>query len=182
MTETRCAWAKLPLDIDYHDKEWGKPLKDEQKLFELFILETMQAGLNWHTILTKRENYRQAFDQFNPAKIANYDEQKYEELLLNEGIIRNKLKIKSVIKNAQAYQKLTETQTFVDYIWSFVNHEPIINEYATISEVPAVTELSEKMSKDMKKKGFSFVGPTTCYAFMQAAGLVNDHTLDCHYR
>ncbi len=179
----RCAWAKKELDIRYHDEEWGNPHHSEDSLFELLILETMQAGLSWSTILVKRENYREALDQFDYHKIASYSDEKVEELMNNAGIIRNRLKIKSIIKNAQAFIKVQkEWGSFDRYLWSFVDYQTIDNQFETIAEVPAQTELSNQLAKDLKKRGFSFIGPVTCYAFMQAAGLINDHTMNCSYR
>lgn len=179
----RCSWATTDLMKKYHDEEWGKPLHDDQALFELLILETMQAGLSWSTILAKRENYREALDGFDPEKIRHYDQKKIEELLSNSGIIRNKLKISSIIKNAAAFLKVKqEYSSFDQYIWSFVEGEPIVNHFNNFEQLPAKTELSTSLSKDMKKRGFSFVGPVTCYAFMEAAGLVNDHSDNCSFK
>lgn len=181
MCVNRCGWVNQdPLYIDYHDKEWGVPVYDDQKLFEFLNLEGAQAGLSWYTILKKRENYRIAFDQFDPLKISKYDEKKIEELLQNEGIVRNKLKVNAVITNAKAYlQVVEEFGSFRDYIWSFVGEKPIQNHFKDLSEVPATTEISDKMSKDLKKRGFKFVGSTICYAYMQATGMVNDHITTC---
>jgi DNA-3-methyladenine glycosylase I len=180
----RCAWtADDPLLIEYHDKEWGKPEFDDNKLFEMLILEGAQAGLSWLTILKKRENYRSAFDGFNPQKIARYDLAKVEELLSNEGIVRNRLKINSAITNAQAFLKIQEQHgEFYRYIWGFVSGEPIINHWKTREDVPVTTKESDHMSKELKKRGFRFVGSTICYSFMQATGMVNDHTIECTYR
>ncbi|WP_226035234.1 DNA-3-methyladenine glycosylase I [Aquibacillus saliphilus] len=177
----RCDWVNDdPLYIDYHDNEWGIPEFDDQKLFELILLEGAQAGLSWYTVLKKREHYRVVFDRFNPEKIATYDENKKEELLSDPGIIRNKLKVNAAITNAHAYLKIkAEKGSFSNYIWSFVDGKPIKNNWESISEVPATTEISNQMSKDLKKKGFKFVGPTICYAFMQASGLVDDHIKSC---
>jgi len=177
----RCAWVgDGPLYIDYHDNQWGVPLHDDQALFEMLILEGAQAGLSWRTILTKRENYRAAFDQFDPVKVAAYDERKIQELLQDAGIVRNKLKVRAAVTNAQAFLKVQEEfGSFDKYIWGFVNHRPIINQWKTLREIPAKTPEAEAMSKDLKKRGFKFVGPTICYAFMQAVGMVNDHTMDC---
>lgn len=176
----RCFWVSDdPLYIDYHDHEWGKPEYDSQKLFEFLVLEGMQAGLSWITILKRRENYYRACDQLNPEKIALYDQKKINELLENKGIIRNRLKIKSIIKNAQSYLKLQEKESFSQFIWQFVDGKPKINHFRTKNEIPTETDASRKMSKALKVHGFSFVGPTICYAFMQACGLVNDHTTDC---
>ncbi len=178
---TRCAWGTDdPLYIAYHDKEWGKPIKDDRLLFEFLILEGMQAGLSWITILKKRENFRKAFDNFDPTKIAKYNAKKCTSLLQDAGIIRNKLKIQAAIGNAKAYLKIKqEFGSFSDYIWGFVSDTPLQNAWATVKEIPAKTEISDCMSKDLKKRGFKFVGSTICYAFMQAVGMVNDHTMDC---
>ena len=177
----RCSWADNdPLYCDYHDMEWGFPLHDDQMLFEFLILEGAQAGLSWITILRKRENYRKAFDNFDPNVIVNYTQEKVAELILNEGIIRNKLKITSTLKNAKAFLEVQkEFGSFDKYIWGFTGGKTIQNSWKDMSEVPASTPLSELMSKDLKKRGFKFVGPTICYAFMQATGMVNDHTRDC---
>jgi len=177
----RCGWGlNYQISIDYHDKEWGVPVHDDRVLFEFLILEGAQAGLSWITILQRRDNYRKAFDNFDYEKIAKYDEKKIAELLQNEGIIRNKLKISSTISNAQAYIKVQEEfGTFDKYIWGFVDYKPIQNNWKTLRELPAKTELSEKISKDLKKRGFRFVGPTIIYAFMQAVGMVNDHIIEC---
>ncbi|WP_334055748.1 DNA-3-methyladenine glycosylase I [Polaribacter sp. P097] len=177
----RCFWVTdSKLYQDYHDFEWGVPVYDDETLFEFLLLETFQAGLSWITILNKRENFRAAFDNFDYHKIAKYPESKYNELLQNSGIIRNKLKIRSAITNAQLFivvQK--EYGSFSSYIWSFVNHQPIINKFHNKQDVPATTELSDQISKALKKKGFKFVGSTVVYAFMQAIGMVNDHTKHC---
>lgn len=179
----RCAWCGTdPIYVNYHDKVWGKPLKDDRELFAKLILDGAQAGLSWITILKRQDEYYKAFDDFDAEKIARYDEQKIQQLLQNEGIIRNELKIRSVVKNAKAYLKIQEEKGFSNYLWSFVNGEPIINEWTNHSETPAKTSLSEKLSKDLKNKGFSFVGPTIVYAFMQAVGMVNDHVVDCDFR
>ncbi|WP_339062388.1 DNA-3-methyladenine glycosylase I [Tepidibacillus marianensis] len=177
----RCSWVKEePLCVDYHDKEWGTPVHDDRILFEFLILEGMQAGLSWITILKKRENYREVLDDFNPVKIATYNGEKVEELMKNEGIIRNRRKIESVIKNAQAFlQVQQEYGSFDHYLWQFVDREPIDNQLQDWKEVQTISSQSEKLSKDLKKRGFSFIGPTICYAYMQAIGMVNDHTLDC---
>lgn len=177
----RCAWASQdPLYISYHDTEWGVPLHDDQRLFEFLLLEGAQAGLSWITILKRRNNYRAAFDNFNPVSIAQYDDAKIEQLMQNPGIIRNQAKIRSAISNARAFlQVQAEYSTFDAYIWSFVDGQPIINHWQTLNEVPAQTPESQRMSRDLKKRGFSFVGPTICYAFMQACGMVNDHLTDC---
>jgi len=178
---TRCKWVTSePLYIKYHDEEWGVPVYDDRKLFEMLCLEGAQAGLSWWSILQRRENYREAFDNFEAEVIALYQEDKVEELMSNTGIIRNRRKIQSVIKNAQSYLRIKEQYgSFSTYIWNFVNREPIINNWTLQSEVPATTPLSVKMSKQLKKDGFSFVGPTICYSFMQAVGLVDDHIASC---
>jgi len=177
----RCAWVSDDdLYIEYHDKEWGVPQYDDQKLFELLILEGAQAGLSWYTILKKRENYRQSFDQFDAKKISGYTDKKIQELLNNPGIVRNKLKIESTVRNAKIFLDIQkEYGSFKKYIWSFVDGKPIVNNFKALKELPAKTEISDKMSKDLKKRGFNFVGSTICYAFMQAVGMVNDHTVDC---
>lgn len=177
----RCGWAgDLPIYVDYHDKEWGRPVHDDRKLFEMLLLETMQAGLSWITVLKKREAYREAFDHFDPEKIACYDENKRAELLSNEGIIRNRLKINSAISNAKAFLAVQrEYGSFDRMIWSYVDNTPIINEWETMDRIPATTPLSDKISKDLKKLGFNFVGSTIIYAYMQSIGMVNDHLTDC---
>jgi DNA-3-methyladenine glycosylase I len=177
----RCEWAgDEPLYLDYHDNQWGVPLHDDQELFEMLILEGAQAGLSWRTILTKRENYRAAFDRFDPTKVAAYDEIKIQELLNNPGIVRNKLKVRAAVTNAQAFLEVQdEFGSFDEFIWGFVDHKPIVNRWVTLREIPAKTPEAEAMSKDLKQRGFKFVGPTICYAFMQAVGMVNDHTVDC---
>jgi DNA-3-methyladenine glycosylase I len=178
----RCAWSGTdPLNVKYHDEEWGNPLRgNDHKLFEFLTLEGAQAGLSWITILRKRENYRAAFDDFDPIKVAFYDDAKIASLLANEGIIRNRLKINSTITNAQKFLDVQEEfGSFDKYIWNFVDGRPIQNTWNALSEIPAETELSRQMSKDLLKRGFRFVGPTICYAFMQATGMVNDHTVDC---
>lgn len=179
--KVRCAWVSDdPLYIDYHDNEWGVPIYDDQKLFEFLILEGAQAGLSWITVLKKRENYRAGFDGFSPQKIALYDQHKINTLLENPGIIRNRLKVQSAIINAKAYlEVIKEWNSFSDYIWHFVDGKPINNHWPDISHVPACTAVSDAMSKDLKKRGFKFVGSTICYAFMQAVGMVNDHTTNC---
>ncbi len=177
----RCEWSGTDkLYCDYHDKEWGVPVHDDQVLFEFLILEGAQAGLSWRTILKKRENYLEAFDNFDYKKVAIYDEKKVEELLQNSGIVRNRLKVNSAIKNAKALLKIIEEYgTFDKYIWNYVDNKPIQNAWKSLKEIPAKTDLSEQISKDLKKRGFNFVGPTIIYAFMQAVGMVNDHTIDC---
>ncbi|MGW8179696.1 MAG: DNA-3-methyladenine glycosylase I [bacterium] len=177
----RCEWAEGEgVSRGYHDIEWGVPLHDDRRLFELLILEGMQAGLSWLTILRKRENLRRCFDNFDPASIAAYDERKVASLLADTGIIRNKLKINAAIKNARSFLKVQrEFGSFDAYIWAFVGGRPIVNSWRSASEVPARTSVSDAMSRDLKHRGFSFVGSTICYAFMQAAGLVNDHLSHC---
>jgi len=177
----RCEWGNSdPLYIDYHDKEWGVPVHDDRQLFEMLILEGMQAGLSWLTILKKREAYRKAFDRFDPEKISNYNAGKIGELLANPGIIRNRLKIEATVINARAFLKAAdEFGSFDRYIWQFVDSRPIQNRWNRLQDIPAQTPESGAMSKDLKKRGFSFVGPTICYAFMQAVGMVNDHVTSC---
>ncbi len=182
-TPNRCAWVSAdPLYIDYHDQEWGVPEYDDQALFEMLCLEGAQAGLSWITVLKKRAHYREVFDGFDATKIALYDEAKREALLSDAGIIRNKLKVNAFIVNAQLYLKIKESQSFKDYIWQFVDGKPVVNHRETLSDVPATTAQSDAMAKQLKKDGFKFVGSTICYAFMQACGMVNDHTTDCHCR
>jgi len=177
----RCDWSGTdPLYMTYHDTEWGVPLHDDVKLFEFLILEGAQAGLSWLTILRKRENYRSAFDNFDPIKVANYGENEIERLLGDEGIVRNKLKIRSAVKNAQAYLRIQkEFGSFDSYSWSFVNGATIDDHFETMSDVPANTLASEALSKDLKARGFKFVGPTIIYALMQASGMVNNHIVSC---
>ncbi len=176
----RCAWAKNDLAIDYHDKEWGVPLHDERSLFEFLILEGAQAGLSWDTILAKRENYRKAFDNFDPLVVSKYRDKKFDELMGNAGIVRNRLKINSAIRNAEAFLRVVDEHgSFDKYIWSFVDGKPISYGFSEMSDVPATTDISDRMSKDLKKRGFNFVGSTICYAFMQATGMVNDHVVAC---
>jgi DNA-3-methyladenine glycosylase I len=177
----RCFWVTdSEIYQEYHDNEWGQPVFDDETLFEFLILETFQAGLSWITILNKRENFRKAFDNFDCKKIAKYPDSKYESLLLDAGIIRNKLKIRSAITNAQLFMAVQqEFGSFSKFIWSYVDNEPIINKFKERKEVPATTPLSDEISKDLKKRGFKFVGSTVMYAYMQAVGLVNDHTTDC---
>lgn len=178
---SRCAWTTNdPLYLKYHDEEWGEPVHDDRKLFEMLILEGAQAGLSWITILRKRENYLKAFDNFDTKKIAKYDSKKVAQLLQNEGIIRNKLKINAAIQNAKLFLEVQkEFGSFDKYIWQFAGGKPIKNKWKSIKEVPAKTGESDAMSKDLQKRGFKFVGSTICYAFMQAVGMVNDHTVDC---
>ncbi|GET33787.1 DNA-3-methyladenine glycosylase I [Prolixibacter bellariivorans] len=177
----RCSWStNEDIYIRYHDEEWGVPVHDDRKLFEFLILEGAQAGLSWITILKRREAYRDAFDQFDPEKVARYDEAKIGELMQRSDLIRNKLKIRSAVTNAQAFLKVQEEfGSFDQYIWSFVDGKPIQNKWEKLSEIPAQTPLSLKISKDLKKRGFKFVGPTIVYAHMQATGMVNDHLVDC---
>jgi DNA-3-methyladenine glycosylase I len=182
-TKTRCQWARNELAIAYHDAEWGRPVHDDRTLFEFLILEGAQAGLSWDTILKKRDNYRAALDGFDPARIARYDAKKFASLMANEGIVRNRLKIESTIDNAKAFLKVQkEHGSFDRYIWGFVGGEPLINNWRSLKDVPASTVDSDAMSEDLRKRGFRFVGSTICYAFMQACGLVNDHTLGCFVR
>jgi DNA-3-methyladenine glycosylase I len=176
----RCQWAKDEPNISYHDKEWGEPEHDDKKLFEFLVLEGAQAGLSWVTILKRRDGYRKAFSNFDPKKVSMFNEKKIAKLLSDDSIIRNRLKITSVVNNAKQFLKIQkEFGSFDKYLWSFVNHKPIKNKFRKLSDLPASTEISEKLSKDLKKRGFSFVGPTICYALMQAIGMVNDHTVGC---
>ena len=176
----RCAWARDELSIIYHDAEWGVPLHDERKLFELLILEGAQAGLSWITVLKKRAAYRAAFDRFNPRKVARYDEARIAVLLANDGIVRNRLKIRAAVQNAQSFLAVQkEFGTFDRYIWQFVDGRPLQNRWRRVEQLPARTERSDAMSKDLAKRGFKFVGSTICYAFMQATGMVNDHLVGC---
>lgn len=179
--KTRCAWVTDDaLYIDYHDQEWGVPVYDDRQLFELLILEGAQAGLSWLTVLKKRHNYRLCFDNFEPEKIAHYDRAKVEKLLTNAGIIRNQLKIHATIANARVYLKIKQDWgSFSNYIWQFVQGQPIQNHWKSVKEIPPTSIISDNMSKALKKQGFKFVGSTICYAFMQAVGMVNDHTTDC---
>ena len=182
--KTRCAWCeKDDLYRNYHDNEWGKPVYDDETIFEFLILETFQAGLSWYTVLAKRENFRKAFDNFDLIKIANYSEDKMAKLAEDTGIIRNKLKIKATVTNAKAFLKVQEEfGTFSKYIWGFVDGKPIDNQPKTLSEVKATNPISDALSKDLKKRGFKFVGSTVMYAHMQATGMVNDHVTDCWTR
>lgn len=179
--KNRCAWAgDLPIYIDYHDNEWGKPLHDDNRLFEMLILEGMQAGLSWITVLKKREAFRAAFDGFDPQKVALYDEAKIQALLADEGIIRNRLKVNAAVTNARAFLRVQEERgSFDAFIWAYVSNTPIQNHWQTMAEIPAATPLAEQISRDLKRMGFRFVGPTIIYAFMQAIGMVNDHVADC---
>ena len=183
-SKTRCAWCeKDDLYRDYHDNEWGNPVYDDDTLFEFLVLETFQAGLSWYTILSKRANFRKAFDQFDYKKIAQYQEDKIQELMQDSGIIRNLLKIRGTISNAKAFLDIQrEFGSFSKYIWDFIDHKPIINDVNSIKQVPVTTPLSDLISKDLKKRGFKFVGSTVVYAHMQATGMVNDHIADCWKR
>jgi len=175
----RC-FGDTPLYADYHDKEWGRPVHDDKKLFEMLILEGAQAGLSWITVLKKREAYRKAFDGFDPEKVALYDDKKISELILNEGIIRNRLKINAAVINAKLFLEVAEKHgSFDKFIWGYVNNTPIVGHWENFSEMPATTEISDKISKDLKKIGFKFVGSTIIYSFMQAVGMVNDHLKSC---
>lgn len=180
----RCDWAtKSQIEQDYHDREWGIPVHDDHQLFKMLVLEGKQAGLSWSTILAKRDALCEAFDDFNPQTMVTYDDNKIAELIQNSGVIKNKLKVKAAISNAQAYFKICEKFSSLDnYLWSFVNQKPIINSWTSTEQVPASTELSDKISKDLKKYGFKFVGSTTVYAFMQSVGMVNDHLVSCAFR
>jgi len=176
----RCGWAKGERYTQYHDEEWGVPVHDDRTLFEFLILEGAQAGLSWSTILNKRENYRRAFNGFDPRRVARYDSRRIKKLLADPGIVRNKLKIASTIGNAKAFLRVQdEFGTFDRYIWQFVGGKPLINTRKSLRQVPARTPESDAMSKDLQRRGFKFVGSTICYAFMQAVGMVNDHVLDC---
>lgn len=181
----RCDWVPLskPIYLEYHDNEWGKPIKDDHKLFELMILEMFQAGLNWYIILKKRKAFKIAFDNFNPRKVAVFNEKKINQLLKNSMIIRNRLKIKSSINNANKFLEIqNEFDSFSNYIWNFTDNFPIINKWENSLEIPCESKLSESISKDLKKRGFQFFGPTITYSFMQAAGLINDHTINCAFK
>lgn len=179
--KTRCSWAgDLPIYVNYHDKEWGRPVYDDNRLFEMLILEGMQAGLSWITVLKKREAFREAFDGFDPSKVALYGEAKIQELLANEGIIRNRLKVNAAVTNAKAFLKVQEKYgSFRQFIWAYVDDTPIRNHWETMEEIPAKTPLSDRISMDLKKMGFKFVGSTIIYAFLQATGMVNDHVTNC---
>jgi DNA-3-methyladenine glycosylase I len=177
---TRCRWATTDLSIPYHDSEWGVPLHDDQRLFEFLILEGAQAGLSWETILKKRDTYRAAFDDFDPARVARYTTRKVEKLLADPGIVRNRLKVESAVSNAKAFLDVQkEHGSFDAYVWRFVDGKPRVNTWNALGQVPASTPQSDAMSKDLKKRGFRFVGSTICYAFMQATGMVNDHATNC---
>lgn len=180
--KSRCQWCgETQIYVDYHDHEWGRPVHDDNKLFEMLILETMQAGLSWITVLKKREAYQKAFDNFDPKKIVNYNAEKVEELMQNAGIIRNRLKINSVITNARLFLDIQEKHgSFNAFIWKYVDNTPILGRCKAMSDIPATTPLSDKISKDLKKLGFKFVGSTIIYAFMQAIGMVNDHVETCY--
>ncbi len=181
----RCPWCGTdPLYQAYHDNEWGKPIFDDHRLFAMICLEGMQAGLSWITILRKRENYYQAFDDFDPIKIAQYDDTKVDELMQNVGIIRHRAKILAIISNAKAFLKITQHQSFSDYLWGITTSDkhPIINHPKTMNDIATSTDISQKLAKQLKKDGFKFLGATTCYAFMQAVGMVNDHLADCDFR
>ena len=179
----RCAWVKSALDIAYHDAEWGVPQHDDRTLFEFLVLEGAQAGLSWATILAKRPRYREVFDQFDPARVARYGEDKVAMLLVDPGIVRNRLKIGAAINNAQRYLEVQEEfGSFDAYLWSFVDGTPIHNSWADWKQVPANTPVSDALSQDLSRRGFRFVGSTICYALMQAVGMVNDHSLDCFRR
>ena len=177
----RCEWAGTePLYVAYHDEEWGVPAHDDRRLFEMLILEGAQAGLSWSTILNKRHNYRRAFENFEPEIVAGYDDAKVEVLLADPGIVRNRLKVESAVRNARAFLDVqAEFGSFDAYIWGFVNGAPVVNAWKALGEIPAKTPESEAMSKDLKKRGFNFVGATICYAYMQSVGMVNDHVVDC---
>ena len=178
---TRCPWAQSELMIAYHDREWGRPVHDDNTLFEFLILEGAQAGLSWETILKKREAYRKAFDRFDPVKVARYDTRKVERLMRDQGIVRNRAKIESAVRNARAFLTVRrEFGTFDAYVWRFVDGRPKVNAFKTIKHVPAKTAESDELSKDLKKRGFNFVGSTICYAMMQAVGMVNDHLTTCY--
>jgi len=181
MSLERCAWCGAdPLYVDYHDQEWGAPLRDDRRLFEMLILDGAQAGLSWLTILRKREHYRAAFDHFDPERIARYDAAKVADLLANPGIVRNRLKIAAAIRNAQGYLMIQERHGgFAAFLWRYVEFQPRQNAWPTLAELPTRTPEAEAMSRDLKRLGFAFVGPTICYAFMQAAGMVNDHVTSC---
>jgi len=177
----RCAWAGSDLlYVEYHDREWGVPQHRDRRLFEMLILEGAQAGLSWLTILRKRQNYRKAFSGFDPAKVARYDKRSVERLMSDAGIVRNRAKIASAIRNARAFLEIRrEFRTFDRFLWKFVDGTPVINHWRSVAEIPPSTELSTALSRELKKRGMNFVGPTVCYAFMQAVGMVNDHTTDC---
>jgi DNA-3-methyladenine glycosylase I len=180
VTRPRCDWARTPLSIRYHDEEWGVPVRDDRRLFEMLVLEGAQAGLSWETILRKRQAYRRAFAGFDPARVAAYDGRAIRRLLADPGIVRNRLKVESAVSNARAFLAVrAEFGRFATYIWSFVDGKPMVNAWGSVVDVPARTPASEVMSRDLARRGFRFVGPTICYAFMQAVGLVNDHLVGC---
>lgn len=177
----RCEWVgEQPIYIRYHDKEWGVPVYDDRTLFEMLLLEGAQAGLSWITILRKRGQYRQAFDGFDASKIARYDQSKVASLLNNPGIVRNRLKVNAAIQNARGYLEIKEKDTFSRFLWQFVDGKPIVNKWASVQQVPASSPISDQLSKELKNRGFKFVGSTICYAFMQGVGMVNDHTSACY--
>jgi DNA-3-methyladenine glycosylase I len=179
-SKIRCEWASGELYVRYHDEEWGVPVHDDRTLFEFLILEGAQAGLSWSTILNKRDNYRAAFDGFDPPVVARYDRKKTQQLLRNEGIVRNRLKIASAVENAKAFLRVQqEFGSFDRYVWQFVNGRPKVNSWKRLGQLPARTAESDALSKDLKRRGFNFVGSTICYAFMQAVGMVNDHVVSC---
>jgi len=181
IVKTRCEWAKDEPNTTYHDKEWGRPQHDDVKLFEFLILEGAQAGLSWTTILKRRDGYRRAFSDFDVLKVSKYNKKQIEKLLTDESIIRNRLKINSAVNNAKQFLKIqAEYGSFDNYIWGFVNYKPLKNKYKKLSDIPTSNEISEKLSNDLKKHGFNFIGPTICYALMQAIGMVNDHTSGCY--
>ncbi len=183
MTAIRCPWARDPLEIDYHDREWGRPEHDDRKLWEMLVLEGMQAGLSWLTVLRKREHMRTVLDGFDPEKMAAYDEAKQAELLADPGVIRNRAKIRALATNARAFLRIQEEfGSFDRYLWAFVDGRPVINTWREMTEAPSETPLSQALSRDLKKRGFTFVGSTICYAYLQAVGLVNDHAPGCSFR
>ncbi|MGX6978262.1 DNA-3-methyladenine glycosylase I [Vagococcus elongatus] len=184
MEKVRCDWAnQSEIERIYHDTQWGRPAHEDGYLFEMLVLESMQAGLSWKTILDKREAFREAFDQFDIEKVSRYDEKKIAELLSNPKIIRNKLKIQAAVNNAEMFLKIQKDHgSFDQFIWSYVNHQPVVNNFYSLSEVPSTTELAERITKDLKKAGFKFIGPTIIYAYMQSIGMVNDHLLTCEFR
>jgi len=182
-TLVRCGWARSELSVEYHDKEWGVPAHHDRTLFEFLVLEGAQAGLSWETILNKRKNYRAALDDFDFARIARYDGRRLNSLLQNPGIVRNRLKLASTVKNAKAFLKVQEEfGSFDDYVWQFVGGKPRCNQWRSLKQIPASTAESDAMSRDLRKRGFNFVGSTICYAFMQAVGMVNDHVVSCFRR
>lgn len=183
MDKQRCGWVPLnkPFYVKYHDEEWGVPVREDRLMFEFLILETFQAGLSWEIVLNKRENFRKVFDDFDMGKISEYDEQKILELQIDKGIIRNKLKIRAAVNNAQKCLELVEKhRSFSNYLWNFVGGQPIVNRWKSVDEIPPKTSLSDEISAEMKTLGFKFFGSTVCYAHMQAVGMVNDHTIDCY--